>query len=156
MGLRNGEVSGRWQGSKALAGAVIAVRRDGNARTRQALGEEGDSRGKNISTPGRQPKAHKPSGVCLALALPGERVDKTERRKGRKHQQGNQKQEREGEVAVPRIGFSRQRSLPAGRVHAGSRESNSRSTVGQLKRSAARNFKPQFLFDCNRRPLATR
>ena len=82
------EVSGRWQGSQASAGVLIAMHWDGNVTTSRALGEEGESRGKTFQLPpttGRQPKACEPLDVCLALALPGEKVDKTERRKERKH-----------------------------------------------------------------------
>ena len=88
--------SGRWQGSKALAGVPTAVQQGRNVMRSREPGEEGERRGKTFQLPptmGRPPKACEPLDVCFALALPGERVDRTERRKERKHQQGNRKQE---------------------------------------------------------------
>lgn len=90
------EVSGRRQGSKALAPLLTAVRRDGSVTSR-VFGEEGQSRAKTFQLPPTtrwQPKACDPLDVCLSLALPGERADETERGKGRKYCQGNQKQKR--------------------------------------------------------------
>lgn len=87
------EVSGRWQGSKALAAVVIAVNRDGNVTTSRAFGEKEErERGKNVSAAdnvdGQAAKSSERLHVCLALPLLGG-VDKTERRKERKQQQGN-------------------------------------------------------------------
>lgn len=53
---------------------------------------EGREKGENVSAEDNVDGQAAKSGelhVCLALALLGEGVDKTERRKERKHQQGN-------------------------------------------------------------------
>lgn len=91
MGLRNGEVAGRWQRSKALAGIMIAAQRD-----KPGLGEEGDRQGKT-SPAGQAAKSTRTRGRVHGTGTAGRKSSQNRKKEGK------------------------ERPAPAGVVHAGYR-----------------------------------